>query len=144
MPIRFRIFPDRGLVVVRYSGFVTIDDTMGATRTYVAHPHYAPGQKQLIDFSAITDYERDYVRFMLMQAKKAGRFASSGTQSLVVYIAPTQISQELSALFIKSWDDVDAVVPMVQNSESEALTLLGQPESSVDMLMPPVGGQALQ
>ncbi|MCB4379250.1 hypothetical protein [uncultured Tateyamaria sp.] len=144
MPIRFRIIPDRGLVVVRYSGFVTIDDTLGATQTYLAHPHYALGQKQLVDFSSITDYERDYVRFMQMQATKVDRFANSGVQSLVVYIAPTQISQELSALFIKSWDNVDAVVPMVQHSESEALTLLGQPEKSLDMLLPPVGKQALQ
>lgn len=144
MAIRFRILPDRGLVVVRYSGFATIDDTMGATKSYIAHPDYAIGQKQLVDFGGITDYERDYVRFMQMQATKVGRFANSGVQSLVVYVAPTQISQELSALFIRSWDNVDAVVPMVQHSESEALTLLGQPEKSLDMLLPPIGKQALQ
>ncbi|MEL6466732.1 MAG: hypothetical protein AAFQ58_17340 [Pseudomonadota bacterium] len=143
MPVRFRIIPERGLVVVRYSGFVAIDDTMDATRAYVSHPDYVNGQKQLVDFTQITDYERDYVRFMQMQASKAGRLAKAGVQSLVVYIAPTTIAQELSALFIKSWDQVDAVVPMVQHSEAEALTLLGQPEASVDLLLTPTDGPAL-
>ncbi|WP_299549214.1 hypothetical protein [uncultured Tateyamaria sp.] len=144
MPIQFRILPDRGLVVVRYTGHVAIDDTLDATRVYLADPDYAPGQKQLVDFSTITGYEKDYVRFMQMQANKAGRFANAGVQSLVVYIAPTPISRELSTLFIKSWDDVDAVVPMVQQSEAEALTLLGQPETTVEMLLAPAGGRALQ
>lgn len=122
----------------------TIDATMKATRAYVTDPRYVPGQKQLIDFSAVTSYEKDYVRFMLMQAKKAGRFSSSGTQTLVVYYAPTAISQELSALFLKSWSDVDAVVPMVQHSESEALTLLGQPEPTIEALLATASRQALQ
>ena len=145
MPVRFRILPDRGLVVVRYEGHAAIDDTMRATRAYVSHPHYAPGQKQLVDFSAITGYEKDYVRFMEMQAKKAGRFTSSRTQSLVVYIAPTPISQELASLFFKSWNDVHAVVPIVQDCEIEALTLLGEADKTVDMLlMPAAGRKALQ
>jgi len=144
MPVIFRIFPDRGLVVVRYSGVAAIDDTMTATKAYTAHPDYAPGQKQLVDLTQVTGYEKDYVRFMMMQASKAGRFANAGVQSLVVYIAPTPISQEMSALFIRSWDDVDAVVPMIQHSESEALALLGQPEITIDALLSPASGRALQ
>ena len=85
--------------------------------------------------SQITSYEKDYVQFMNMQATKAERFVRSGVQSLVVYIAPTPISQDVSGMFIRSWADVDAVVPLVQHSESEALALLGQPEQTIDMLL---------
>ncbi|MEO0666986.1 MAG: hypothetical protein AAFZ99_03655 [Pseudomonadota bacterium] len=131
MPLTFRILPERGLVVVRYSGFATIDDTMSATAEYVGHPDYAPGQKQLVDMSALTGYEKDYVRFMEMQAGKAERFNNAGVQSLVVYIAPTPVGQEVAGLFLRSWDDVDAVVPMIQRTEAEALSLLGQPERSL-------------
>ena len=144
MPVGFHIFPDRGLVVVRYSGVAAIRDTVEATKAYVSHPDFAHGQKQLVDLTELTDYERDYVGFMLMQASKAGRFASSGTQSLVVYVAPTPIGQELAALFLKSWDDVDAVVPMVQESEAQALAMLGQPETSIPVLLAAVDGPALQ
>ena len=144
MPVAFHILPERGLVVVRYSGVALIRDTVEASKAYVAHPDFAHGQKQLVDLSAVTEYERDYVAFMLMQAAKAGRFANAGVQSLVVYIAPTPIAQELSALFIRSWDDVDAVVPMVQQSESEALTLLGQPENTIAALLSTADRSALQ
>ena len=135
MPLTFRILPERGIVVVRYSGFATIDDTMNATAEYVAHPHYAPGQKQLVDLSALTGYEKDYVRFMAMQAGKAGRFKNAGVESLVVYIAPTPVSREIAGLFLRSWDSVDAVVPMIQRTESEALCLLGQQEQTLDDLL---------
>ncbi|WP_299041209.1 hypothetical protein [uncultured Tateyamaria sp.] len=144
MPVEFRILPDRGLVVVRFTGTVMIDEALEATRQYVSHADYAPGQKQLVDLSHATGFERDYVRFMEMQAAKADRLACAGVQSLVVYIAPTPISQEICTMYLRSWDDVDSVVPMVQHSEAQALTLLGQPEATVDMLLAPQGGRALQ
>ena len=135
MTVNFCILPERGLVVVRYSGYAAIEDTLDATKAYVTHSDYAAGQKQLVDMTQITGYEKDYVKFMNMQAAKAERFVSSYAQSLVVYIAPTPISQGISAMFIRSWANVDAVVPLVQHSESEALALLGQPEKSIDELL---------
>jgi hypothetical protein len=135
MPVRFHILPERGLVVVRYSGFATINDTMAATKAYLAHPDYSAGQKQLVDMTQITGYEKDYVRFMNMQAAKAGRLATAGVQSLVVYIANTPESLDVSAMFIRSWIDVDAVVPMLQHTEADALTILGQPEDTIDVLL---------
>lgn len=144
MPVSFHILADRGLVVVRYSGFAAIDDTLEATKDYVAHPDYAPGQRQLVDLSAITGYEKDYARFIMMQAAKAGRFTQSGTQTLVVYSAATPIALELATLFIKSWDDVHAVVPMIQYTQSDALALLGESENSIDALLRAVDGPALQ
>ena len=135
MPVNFYILPDRGLVVVRYSGFAAIEDTMAASKSYIAHSDYAAGQKQLVDMTQITGYEKDYVQFMNMQAEKAERFVRSGLQSLVVYVAPTPVSQDVSARFIRSWADVDAVVPLVQHSEREALALLGQPEKTIDILL---------
>lgn len=101
-----------------------VDQCMPAVPTY-----------QLVDMSGITGFEKDHVQFMKMQAEKAERLANSGLQSLVVYIAPTAISQDLSAMFVRSWIDVDAVVPLVQHSEAEALALLGQPEKTLDMLL---------
>lgn len=135
MPVKLDILPERGLVVVRYAGFASNDDTLAATKDYLAHPHYSVGQKQLVDLTNITGYEKDYVRFMKMQADKAERLGGACVQSLVVYIAPTPVSQNVSAMFIRSWADVDGVVPLVQHAESEALALLGQPETSIKMLL---------
>ncbi|MEL6565583.1 MAG: hypothetical protein AAGK30_03635 [Pseudomonadota bacterium] len=131
MPLDYRILTNRGLVVAWYSGFAKIEETLAAGEAYVADPNYAPGQKQLIDMSALTGYEKDYVRFMAMQAGKAERFSTAGVQTLVVYIAPSPVAQEIASLFLRSWDDVPAVVPMIQPTEADALALLGQRERSV-------------
>jgi hypothetical protein len=135
MTVTFRILPDRGLVVVRYTGHATLDETVVASNAYLEHADFALGQKQLVDLTHITGFEKDYVRFMNMQAEKAARLACAGVQSLAVYIAPTPVSRDLSAMFVRSWADTDAVVLLVQHTEAEALALLGQPEDSIDMLL---------
>lgn len=135
MPVDFQILPDRGLVVIWFSGFVTLNDIHEASVAYVEHPDYCAGQKQLVDMASITGYDIDSVGFMEMQANKAKRLGLAHIQSLVVYIAPTPISQEVSAMFIRTWDGVDAVVPMSQTSQARALALLGQREDSIEQLL---------
>jgi hypothetical protein len=108
---------------------------LATTKAYLAHPDYAAGQKQFVDFSRITGFEKDYVGFMNMQAAKAERLAGQNVQSLAVYYAPTPVSQDVSAMFIRSWADVPEVVTLVQHTEAEALALLGQPEKSVKELL---------
>ena len=135
MPVEFRILPKRGLVVVRYSGYATVNDTLKATEAYISHPDYVAGQKQLVNMTGVTGFEKDYVQFMGMQAQKTERLVRSDLQSIVVYIAPTAISRDLSAMFVRSWIDIGSVVPLVQDSEAKALALLGQPEETLEMLM---------
>ncbi len=144
MPVTFRIIPERGLVVVWYAGYATVDETLAATHAYITHPDYAPGQKQIIDLSKIEKFERDYVRFMNMQASKAERLANADAQSLAVYVAPTPVSQDVAAMFVRSWEVVDAVVPLVQHNEADALALLGQPETSIKALLALTDGQLLK
>ena len=56
MPVEFKILPERGLVVVRYSGHAAVEDTLIATKAYISHPEYSAGQKQLVDMSGITSF----------------------------------------------------------------------------------------
>lgn len=135
MPVDFTLIPARGLLLVQGRGIVTIDDTLRATARYEANADFHPSQKQLIDLTAITGFERDYPRFMAMQAQKARRFAGGDVQTLVVYLAPTPVAQAMSAMFARSWDGIDEVVALVQQDEARALALLGQPESSVAALL---------
>ncbi len=135
MPIEFKIFANRGLTVVRMSGLITVDDIKAATQRYISNPEYRPGQKQLVDLSRVTGFEKDYARFIILQAAKAGRLANSGTQTLCVYFAPTEAAWDLGMTFLRTWQDVEAVVPMIHRDETESLALLGQPETSIDGLL---------
>jgi len=125
--------------VVEYEGYSTIDELQQTSAAYVAHPDYVAGQKQLVNMTHITGFEKDYVRFMKIQAAKAERLAGAGVQSLCVYVAPTPVSKEIATLFTRTWADIVNVVTMVQDTEAEALTLLGQPEGSIDEMLRAAG-----
>ena len=136
MAISFRIFPAKGLVYVRYSGFATLDEGFAAFGQYAHHPDFRPGQKQLVDLAEITGMEKDYVKLFALQAKKAEIFmGSGGAQTLIVYHAPTPLSYALAQQVLKSWEPTTAVIPLVQEDEAGALEILGQPERSFHELL---------
>ncbi|TDK49882.1 hypothetical protein [Antarcticimicrobium luteum] len=134
MSVSFRIFPDRGLVVVRYRGFARLDDTLAAFAEYAAHPESRPGQKQLVDLSGISGYETDFTKLMEVQARKADVFAAEGAETLMVYLAPSKQTRDLAQLVLRSWEPFDSVIALIQEDEAQALELLGQPERSLDAL----------
>jgi len=134
MSVSFRIFPERGLVVVRYQGYAYLDDTLAAFGDYARHPDRKPGQKQLVDFSGVTGYEKNFTKLMETQARKVDVFAAEGAETLMVYFAPTPLARDLARLVLRSWEPFDSVVAMIQEDEANALELLGQPERSLDAL----------
>ncbi|TDE40371.1 hypothetical protein E1B25_05320 [Antarcticimicrobium sediminis] len=134
MSVSFRIFPDRGLAFVRYTGFVRMEDTLTAFADYARDPDCKPGQKQLVDLSKITGYEPDFTKMMQVQANKADVFAAEGAETLMVYYAPNKLTQDLARLALRSWEPFDSVVALIQEDEAHALELLGQPERAFDAL----------
>lgn len=135
MPISYQIVPKYGLVYVRYHGRANFEDTMAAFSQYAQDPEYRPGQKQIVDFSAVTSWDEDYVELMKTQALKADAFASSQTQVLIVYYAPTKIGQKIAQLALQSWEPFPFVVPIVQDTEKEALAILGLPHDAMESML---------
>jgi hypothetical protein len=127
----FRILKSLNLVYVRYEGRIRIRESMDLFASYAQHPDCRPGQKQIVDLSAVTDYERDYTAMMEMQAMKTDVFLAEGNQPIILYFAPTQLSQKLARLIIKSWEPFSAVVPLIIEDEAEALQIIGIEEKSI-------------
>ncbi|MBB93908.1 MAG: hypothetical protein CML68_04790 [Rhodobacteraceae bacterium] len=130
MPVTFQILPHRGLVYVRYEGFLSLDETMAAFGAYLQHPDCRPGQKQLIDLAGVTDFERDFAKLFAVQARKLDVFARDGAETLIVYHAPSDLGLAMSKTILMSWEPFEGVVPRIQDTEADALALLGQPETS--------------
>ncbi|MCB1389647.1 MAG: hypothetical protein KDK12_10990 [Rhodobacteraceae bacterium] len=140
MPASFTILPERGLVYVRYDGYVSLDDTAGAVADYMRHPLCRPGQMQLVDLSNITGFENDIVRLMNLQAQKADMFRpADGVQTLLVYYAPHDEGFEMAKLILRSWQGVTSVMATIQRHESDALDILGQPERRMEELLSSAG-----
>lgn len=135
MAVSFRIFPERGLVFVRYEGTARVTDTSAVFAQYMQHPHFRPGQKQLVDLGGLSDMDADFPELMKLQAHKADAFLAGLSETLVVYHAPTELTLKMARFVERSWDDVPGVVPIVVQHEEEALSLLGMQERSFGELL---------
>lgn len=135
MSVSYQIMPDRSLVYVRYSGFIRLADTFAVFGAYARDPDRRPGQKQLVDLARVTGMEKDYTGLMKLQAEKAGTFMAEGQQTLLVYYAPSELAYRVAKLAIASWEPIRQVVPLIQQTETGALDLLGRRERSFAQLL---------
>lgn len=136
MSLTFQIFPRRGMVFVRYEGTALIADSARVFGEYISHPDFAPGQKQLVDLSHVTGFERDFPRLFDLQMRKADVFVRNDYQTLMVYYAPHKVALSLANIVVRSWDGVHGTFPRIVNtSEADALYVVGEPETSFDSLL---------
>ena len=135
MPISFRILPGRGLVYVRYAGHISFSETAQAFGEYMRHPDMRLGQQQLIDLSLVTDWVRDFGALLKLQAQKADAFLGAGHEVLFVYLAPSDRTQPMARMVLRSWEDVPGVIPLIAETEADALEVLGQPERTIDAML---------
>lgn len=130
MSLTYRIFPDRGLVYVRYGARVDFAESGAMFAAYTRDPDFRPGQKHLVDFSAVTEIDTDYTRLLAVQAAKADTFVFPAGETLMVYYAPNPETDRVARWALRTWDGVAGVVCRVLNDEAAALGFLGQPEDS--------------
>jgi hypothetical protein len=134
--VQVSILPDIGLVYIRYPERMSLDESGAAFSDYLAHPDFRPGQKQLIDLSAITEWDEDFTKLLALQARKADAFHQPPHVTLLAMIAPTAKAQKIANWISRSWDGIDTVAYLVAESEAEALALLGIRAERVDELLP--------
>ncbi|MBO9396861.1 hypothetical protein J7399_11685 [Shimia sp. R9_1] len=135
MSVSFKILSSLGVVYVRYEGFANMSDTLTAFAEYAQHPEFRPGQKQLVDLTHLTGWDEDFLELMKIQAQKADAFTGNNAQTLIVYLAPTPAGQKLARIALRSWEPFPAVVPMVQEKEQPALSILGLPYDTINQLL---------
>lgn len=134
MSVTFRILPERALVYVRYEGLVRPEEGFAALRDYAEHPDCRPGQRHLVDLSAATDVERDYLGIFRIQALKADILMPLATESLLVFYAPTEIAQFIASSALRSWEPFSHVVVRVTTKIAATCKVLGLDETGLSDL----------
>ena len=135
MGISVRVLPEWGLVYIRYSGRMSLDESNKAFAEYVAHPDFRPCQKQLVDLREVTDWERDFGKLMALQARKADAFVDPNCSTIVAAIASTETTRKVADFVGRSWDGIDSVAYLVAETEAHALDLLGLAAESLSELL---------
>lgn len=139
MPASFQILQHRRLALFTYAGFVTISEAQTAICDCWEHPKHHPSMRQFCDLSAVTGVERNFPELLKMQAKIAEEMGPAGPELLVMFYAPNRAGQELAQMARKSWEGLDSVIVLIQETEADALAVLGLPEASIADLMASVG-----
>jgi hypothetical protein len=135
MAVSYRILSEHALVYVRYEGMAGLDDGFKAFEAYLRDPLCRPGQKQFIDLSGVTEIERDFPQLMAFQAFKALQFVAPAQQTLLVYFAPSKISQIMANLSLRSWAGFDHVAARMMEDEAAAMEFLGLRERRIAALL---------
>ncbi|NBZ89967.1 hypothetical protein [Stagnihabitans tardus] len=111
---------------IHFAGHVTAEDTLDAAARFAATPGVHPDLHQLIDFSHVASFERDYVKLLAMFARLPEHLVHAGHQPIFVYVVPTKIGQDMAQFVIRSMEGMDGG-PILRMAPSlpEALALLG-------------------
>ncbi|MGR3805550.1 hypothetical protein [Marinibacterium profundimaris] len=130
MTMKLRVFPRRGLVFFSAHGRLTASAMIGACRLCLRHPDFRPGQKQLFDLTEVTGFDCSASGLLSLQAKQLDLFAWDGAETLIVYHAPHRAAQDIAQRVLRPRGSMKGVIPRIQEHEADALSLLGQPETS--------------
>lgn len=128
MSISFQIIRDRGVVLARLSGQVRIEECVDAAAAYARHPETRPTQPVLIDLTAVTGYETDYVKILKAMARLPDYLWHRGTERLLVCLAPHALSRQISAAAARAILEIPEGIARIAQTEADALEILGLPE----------------
>ncbi len=135
MSVSLRILPEHFLVYIHCVGRMDMSECARTFAAMIAHPDYRKGMRELVDFSDLTDWERDYPAMMRHQAREAEVRNDPRHPSLVVCLAPDDRSQGLAQFIKRAWDHTHHVVAVTVETEPEALAVLGVDVPSIAALL---------
>ncbi|MEN8658358.1 hypothetical protein [Marivita sp.] len=135
MAVTVQIIPEHNLVYVKYTGQMLVSETAAALTEFAKHPLAGPGLRHLVDLTCLTDIDRDYAKFMELQAAKVETMASHGIETFMVYLANTPVGLHAANLGKNGWTPESGVVAIVVENEDHALVALGLPFDSIETLL---------
>lgn len=138
MPVKFSVLPDHNLVLVTFSGMVTLAETTEAFDRYSSHPDARPGQSHLVDLSAVTEYERDFTKIMALQAHQVDVFLKADAPIYLIFVAPTELTRTMAMAAVRSWQNLPGVIPLVLTSLDEARAVLSLEKRDLEPYSEPV------
>lgn len=113
------------LIHLRFEDQLTVDDTRAALARLQEHPDFHPWLNRVLDLRGVTSWERDYSRFMALEAENSARFTDQATPPILLCIADSPLSREIANFLRRSWENLDGLIFRMTSSEAEALSILG-------------------
>ncbi len=99
MPIRFAIFPEQRLFVVKFVGIVTGDELIDAYVAIFDHPDFEPGMDELSDMRRVEalDYQLDALKRVADITER--RLGAAGVSMRTAHVIGSEFNEGLSRLY---------------------------------------------
>ncbi|MFV0358243.1 hypothetical protein [Tropicimonas sp.] len=120
----YSIHPDLDLIVMRYSGHVTLNDLRDGFVASIGDPRYRPGMMELSDFSAADDTDVGFAGVMAIADKVRESYASSAGIVRIAHCAPSDIAYGMARMYQTIMSDEENVAIGLFRSLPEALEFL--------------------
>ncbi len=133
--VRLAILPEHGVLYVKYTGAITVEMGQAAYDSYVSHPDFAFGQKHLVDFSEVTDFQVNFPALMQFKAHMISEVLHTRAQTWFVYYATNELGRQICGYADATWSDVQSVVFRSAGTEQHALDILGLKHARFDTLL---------
>lgn len=135
MSADYRILSTHGVVYIRQSGEMRVDDTVAMMARLWADPGFSPGMKHLFDLRDVTGWSTDVTGLLAHQAHEVDIYKNPQQPTLVACLAPNPKTQKVARIIAQSWDGSNRVVVRIVASERQALELLGLKAGSLADLL---------
>lgn len=135
MSADYRILSNHGVIYIRQSGEMRVDDTVAMMARMWADPEFSPEMKHLFDVSQVTGWSSDVTGLLAHQARETDIYDNPLQPTLVACLAPTPETQTIARIIARFWDGSARVVVRIVASEKEALAVLGLKAGSLAALL---------
>ncbi|MBE9635735.1 hypothetical protein [Salipiger mangrovisoli] len=130
----FRIFAERGLVYLNFSGETHIDECLETLTQLAKAPEWRPQYGLLVDNSRVTTYHGDFPDMQRFGEKLEGIWAFAECTIRVAYYSPSDLSFGVARMAQQVLAKRLPLDIHVFRDEAGALALLGQAETQLSEL----------
>lgn len=134
MAYQSRIWPDHRLHVLSFSGRLNAAIINEATAAYFASSRFSPDQNQIIDLTAVDDYDLGFSSLMSVIRFKVPYMAKLDRTVRYVLLSPTETDFGMARMYQQMTDSHYAFGILTARSWPEAMRLVGIDADSPDAL----------
>lgn len=135
MLLSFDLFPERMLLLARFSGTYSTADGNELVENFLNAPPDTASYRHLYDLSGVEVFDADFGTISFMVSSKTSRFSDIPRGTACAILAPGDIAFGMTRMYQSISEDVLPFDMMIFRTEAQALAALGQSEATIAALL---------
>ena len=135
MLLSFDLFPERMLLLARFSGTYSTADGNELVEKFLNAPPDTASYRHFYDLTGVETFDADFGMISSMVSSKTNRFSDIPKGTACAILAPGDIAFGMARMYQSISEDVLPFEMTIFRTEAKALAALGQSETTIAALM---------